>query len=81
MCAMLVLIAPEELRISKRRVTRFVDAYIGLSDSFGMCLVSLIILVFFRTLDEAPTPCECGLFAQILSSRRHQSSYAGMNSH
>lgn len=30
MCAMLVLIAPEELRTSRRRVHRFVDAYIEL---------------------------------------------------
>jgi hypothetical protein len=32
MCAMLALIAPEELQISTSRVTRFVDAYIGLSN-------------------------------------------------
>ena len=29
MCAMLVLTAPEELGVSRRRVNRFIDAYIG----------------------------------------------------
>jgi len=29
MCAMLALVAPEELQISRTRVTRFLDSYIG----------------------------------------------------
>ena len=29
MCAMLALVAPEELQISQLRATRFLDSYIG----------------------------------------------------
>lgn len=30
MCAMVALVAPKELRISRLRVTRFLDSYIGM---------------------------------------------------
>ena len=42
---MLALIAPEELRISARRVTRFVDAYIGLSIRFAMTASLSFVLI------------------------------------
>ena len=32
MCAMAALVAQRELRISRRRVTRFLDSYIGVLD-------------------------------------------------
>lgn len=32
MCAMVALVAPRELRISRLRVTRFLDSYIGVLD-------------------------------------------------
>jgi hypothetical protein len=64
MCAMLVLIAPQELRIPSRRVNRFIDAYMG-----SLLHVSTDIPIAHacvRTPDEAPTPHVCGLFAQVL---------------
>ena len=35
MCAMVALVAPRELRISRLRVTRFLDSYIGVLDRFS----------------------------------------------
>jgi WD repeat-containing protein 24 len=37
MCAMLALVAPEELQISQLRVTRFLDSYIGVCVCFDCC--------------------------------------------
>jgi hypothetical protein len=50
MCAMLVLIAPEELRVSTRRVNRFVDSYIGLSDLSKMPLLRSSLLLHIELL-------------------------------
>jgi hypothetical protein len=46
MCAMLALVAPEELQISRARVTRFLDAYIG--NSRRLAHINRQIIIFFR---------------------------------
>ena len=53
MCAMLVLIAPEELGVSRRRVNRFIDAYIGGSVfflTFGLFCSSVFLFLFLELL-------------------------------
>ena len=68
MCAMLSLIAPEELRINKRRVLQFLESYIG-KRVHRFCQAVLIIL------GRSPFPPSASrdscLRAQVHHSRRH----------
>jgi hypothetical protein len=77
MCAMVALVAPRELRISRLRVTRFLESYIGVLDrSFVVALGDSQSC--YRTSDAFAITCMCCVFAQVLSKGGYPQGHIGM---
>ena len=69
MCAMLVLVAPRELKVPKSRVARFVEAYIG-KRPWIVCSYHQSN-AFCRHLDSPSIAHMRCVHAQVCSRRRH----------
>ncbi len=52
MCAMLALVVPQELKITKSRISRFVEAYIGSSTCFLLLLSYFILMEYPEVLSR-----------------------------
>ena len=76
MCAMVALVAPRELRISRLRVTRFLESYIGVLDR------SLVMALgdsqsCYRTSDAFAITYMCCIFAQVLPKGGYPQGHLG----
>lgn len=76
MCAMLSVIVPQELRISRRRISCFLDAYIGASPVFSTCF-SHSPHSPLRYPNKAASIHVCSLSTQVLPGGGHPELYTG----
>ena len=78
MCAMVALVAPKELRISRLRVTRFLDSYIGVLDR-SLLKTYGDSQSCYRTFDAFAITLMCCVFAQVLPKGGYPQGHLGMS--
>jgi hypothetical protein len=74
MCSMLAVVAPQELKVEKRRVARFLESYVG-SFCCSELFFTALDLTFFRYPHTSPVvhiSCVC---SEIFGDRRRPCDY------